>query len=409
MAGERRLLISDRNLDNMLPGETVSRSLLEKPLHQLTEDDISQLTREDCRRYLKDKGMRKPSWNKSQAIQQVISLKTLLETTSDSDAAEARKKLYSVPSNSTVSVKGASESGPYRPQDAPKSDLSRDPSGQQAADNDSVSPRITQMCCEEDLRGSANEPVGQMTIFYCGKVNVYDDVPDDKVQEIMQFAASPDAVNQEVSSDRTAALCSFSCHLQPTGIKAVPSSPMGIFPTSESVKVAETCRLPLEGNGISHEDSLDGPTSRKALVQRYREKRKDRFKNKRKIAMPSSTGLNVHINRCMGDRFSNEQLNLSDACSTSQSRPMHNPIACRSVENVAKISNLSTGLNDKDNCLNTVKKLFCFRMLFTECRNMCTCQNLSCILHYYLYTASFIEIHDTLVAQPLSSTSAKFN
>ncbi|KAK3193702.1 hypothetical protein Dsin_025012 [Dipteronia sinensis] len=59
--------------------------------------------------------------------------------------------------------------------------------------------------------------------------------------------------------------------------------------------------------------------------------------------MPSSTGLNVHINRCMGDQFSNEQLNRSDACSTPQSRPMHNPIACRSVE----ISNLSTGLNDK--------------------------------------------------------------
>ncbi|KAK3193703.1 hypothetical protein Dsin_025026 [Dipteronia sinensis] len=267
MAGERRLLISDRNLDNMLPGETVSRSLLEKPLHQLTEDDISQLTREDCRRYLKDKGMRKPSWNKSQAIQQVISLKMLLETTSDSDAAEARKKLYSVPSNSTVSVKGASESGPYRLQDAPEPDLSRDPSGRQAADNDSVSPRTI---------GSANEPVGQMTIFYCGKVNVYDDVTDDKVQEIMQLAADPDAINQEVSSDRTAALCSFPCHLQATGIKAVPSSPMVIFPTSQSVKVAETCQLPLKGNGISHEDSLDGPTSRKALVQRYREKRKDR-------------------------------------------------------------------------------------------------------------------------------------
>lgn len=38
-------------------------------------------------------GMRRPSWNKSQAIQQVISLKTLLETTSDSDAG-TRKKLY---------------------------------------------------------------------------------------------------------------------------------------------------------------------------------------------------------------------------------------------------------------------------------------------------------------------------
>ncbi|XP_057460592.1 protein TIFY 4B-like [Actinidia eriantha] len=73
--------------------ETILRSPLDKPLHQLTEEDISQLTREDCRRYLKEKGMRRPSWNKSQAIQQVISLKTLLETTPDS-AAGARKKLY---------------------------------------------------------------------------------------------------------------------------------------------------------------------------------------------------------------------------------------------------------------------------------------------------------------------------
>ena len=43
--------------DTMQPGETVSRSPLDKPLHLLTEDDISQLTREDCRRFLKDKGV----------------------------------------------------------------------------------------------------------------------------------------------------------------------------------------------------------------------------------------------------------------------------------------------------------------------------------------------------------------
>ncbi|KAK2991134.1 hypothetical protein RJ640_029427 [Escallonia rubra] len=40
----------------MSPGETAAKSPLDKPLHQLTEDDISQLTREDCRRYLKEKG-----------------------------------------------------------------------------------------------------------------------------------------------------------------------------------------------------------------------------------------------------------------------------------------------------------------------------------------------------------------
>jgi hypothetical protein len=108
----------------MQPGETVFRSALDKPLHQLTEDDISQVTREDCRRYLKEKGlsslsivvashyfwvfcrfnpcwwwcpykkkgMRRPSWNKSQAIQQVISLKTLLEATPETESP--RRRLY---------------------------------------------------------------------------------------------------------------------------------------------------------------------------------------------------------------------------------------------------------------------------------------------------------------------------
>lgn len=42
-------------------------------------------------------GMRRPSWNKSQAIQQVISLKALLETTDDSGAGALRKILVSPP------------------------------------------------------------------------------------------------------------------------------------------------------------------------------------------------------------------------------------------------------------------------------------------------------------------------
>lgn len=37
-------------------GVSPAKSILEKPLKLLTEDDISQLTREDCRKFLKDKG-----------------------------------------------------------------------------------------------------------------------------------------------------------------------------------------------------------------------------------------------------------------------------------------------------------------------------------------------------------------
>jgi hypothetical protein len=37
-------------------GVTTAKSILEKPLKLLTEEDISQLTREDCRKFLKEKG-----------------------------------------------------------------------------------------------------------------------------------------------------------------------------------------------------------------------------------------------------------------------------------------------------------------------------------------------------------------
>ena len=51
---------SDRSplpeFDAMNAGTATFRSILDKPLKQLTEDDISQLTREDCRKFLKEKG-----------------------------------------------------------------------------------------------------------------------------------------------------------------------------------------------------------------------------------------------------------------------------------------------------------------------------------------------------------------
>ncbi|KAL6968275.1 TIFY [Sarracenia purpurea var. burkii] len=234
--------------------ETVLRSPLDKPLHQLTEEDISQLTREDCRRYLKEKGMRRPSWNKSQAIQQVISLKTLLETSPDSDAG-ARKKLYihrpenhhrlpkSTSADAPISVPDE-DSVPYRRKDPEKHHLSGD---RHLVDgNDSIPPRNA---------GSTNSPLGQMTIFYCGKVNVYDDVPAEKAQALMQLAASPVQFPLEVPLDGTTARRPLPCHLQATSVKVGSESPAVVLPTSQAGNMTENCWLHREESGTFREDN----------------------------------------------------------------------------------------------------------------------------------------------------------
>ncbi|GMJ01162.1 PEAPOD 2 [Hibiscus trionum] len=271
----------------MSTGETVCRSPLYKPISQLTEDDISQVTREDCRRYLKEKGMRRPSWNKSQAIQQVISLKTLLETTSDSDAVEASKKFCNpgpenpprfvsdstVLPNETTEHNGisgpVSESVPRIRPDPPKFKFSGENSVRTAVSgNASVSPRTASV---------AKEPAGQMTIFYCGKVNVYDNIPGCKAEAILQFAASPVLFPRETLVDQRTAPLSIPCHLQ----------------------------------------AAEGSINRNALVQRYLEKKKDRFKNKSKLETSSSRSLDVYSNQ-MGDQFSNEQLKQSESYSPTR-------------------------------------------------------------------------------------------
>ncbi|CAN1233008.1 Protein TIFY 4A [Linum perenne] len=181
-------------------GDTPSRSPLDKPLHLLTEDDISQLTREDCRRFLKEKGMRRPSWNKSQAIQQVISLKTLLEPPPESEDGQPPRRRYiprpdnTYPDADNPISASADDSAPYRRHDPPLNNLPATvPAVHHAAtENGSVSPRLS---C------AASEQHGQMTIFYCGKVNVYDDMPRDKARVILQLAAGPLPMTQDSSSD----------------------------------------------------------------------------------------------------------------------------------------------------------------------------------------------------------------
>lgn len=281
---------------------------LDKPLHQLTEDDISQLTREDCRRYLKQKGMRRPSWNKSQAIQQVIMLKALLEPAPDSE--DGSRKLYiasrqqqtpttrvqkGTSADTEISL-SAEESVPGHRNDTEKSDF--------LADDDSAPPGIG---------GGTEETKGQMTIFYSGKVNVYEDIPADKARALLELAASPLQFPQEDSFDENI--------FQAPSINVGPGFPPMLSPLKQTVRMTDNYRLHREESNMLRDDNFaDGSASRKASVQRYLEKRKDRLKSKRKAGAPACGTFDVYANH-----HQIEQYNRSATHSPPPVRPPNTP------------------------------------------------------------------------------------
>nr|XP_007143309.1 hypothetical protein PHAVU_007G061400g [Phaseolus vulgaris]ESW15303.1 hypothetical protein PHAVU_007G061400g [Phaseolus vulgaris] len=195
-------------------GTATFRSILDKPLNQLTEDDISQLTREDCRRFLKEKGMRRPSWNKSEAIQQVISLKALLEP-SDDDSPPHPPPMHHHPHAPQPQANLTQPPPKVPPPEEPAfhavDDIQKSASsGEKPTETNDTNTNAN----VASPRGCATSgSFGQMTIFYCGKVNVYDGVSPDKARAIMQLAASPVHFTQDDPLHGNASVWSSPCHL----------------------------------------------------------------------------------------------------------------------------------------------------------------------------------------------------
>ncbi|CAO2833726.1 unnamed protein product [Amaranthus hypochondriacus] len=325
---------------------TVAKSVLQKPLHLLTEDDISQLTREDCRRYLKDKGMRRPSWNKSQAIQQVISLKSLLEPSPPnnySNSASLKSAVLrppQIPSNHT----GNSNSSELSPTEADGSlSVSVSAIGEDgtpnhlAATSSSEPVTIGEGECPPTLVESkpssfrntdtSHPPFDQMTIFYSGRVNVYDGVLVDKARAIMHLAASP---------------IQFSQDEQNTGNSSRWSSPCQLPTSSRKYNVSTQ-----DGSAAqSMLQDVEGQTNRQVSLQRYFEKRKDRgkYKMKRKIGS-SPSSLEMYLKHQMRSPASNGQTTRNNTCLITQLG-----IPCSSyglVDKEHKNLGLSVDLNDK--------------------------------------------------------------
>ncbi|XP_062108296.1 protein TIFY 4B-like [Humulus lupulus] len=338
----------------MSAGTTTFRSILDKPLNQLTEDDISQLTREDCRKYLKDKGMRRPSWNKSQAIQQVISLKALLEPCDDSGAGDIRKVVasptsntprlptFSVNSNSAESAKEASadvqvsvsaEESIPDPRKEPTKSVP-EPEERPADIDERASPRSQ---CATDAS------VGQMTIFYCGKVNVYEGVQPEKARAIMHLAASPIPLARENSFGVPAALRTFPWHLNTTSEKCGLPPSVSISQPMQTDKIAEHSHQCWE-----KENDADGQASRQVSLQRYREKRKDRGRLKsKKNATTNSSSLEVYLNHQVRTHISNG--NSSRSSTSSPTQPGLSQALCSTMDNQPKITCLPVDLNEKHN------------------------------------------------------------
>ncbi|KAL9273387.1 TIFY 4B-like protein [Drosera capensis] len=302
---------------------TSARFILDKPLHELTEDDVSQLTREDCRRYLHDKGMRRPSWNKSQAIQQVISLKSLLEPPPPRPpppVPEALPRLTATNTgNGTPSLSSSlKELSPVDGEAlASASERSKEQhdARDEGVDAKGVSPRSLDTT---DLSQR------EMTILYSGKVNVYERVPEDQAQTILHLVSTPMQFHRDEQTSR------HSAHW---------AAPIQLHPSNSKFRVCHsrsTVRQPfLTG--------IDGHLNRQVCLQKYREKKNDRerFKIRERIGPP---GLDLYLNH----HFRGQSIGQSSG-STSNflNRPGQVHGLPNFLDNLRKNPNLSVVIKDR--------------------------------------------------------------
>ncbi|XP_042468260.1 protein TIFY 4B-like isoform X1 [Zingiber officinale] len=318
--------------------DTVARSPLEKPLAELTEEDIAQLTREDCRRYLKAKGMRRPSWNKSQAIQQVISLKALLEGRpgcNDCPAGGEILRKYVPPRTPPLLAPSPQDSlsprevGRLLPPPSPYRRRDPIPTPQQSAGSP-TSRTSTAVVDHADTafpenrflsaRTTAELPAaGQMTIFYDGLVNVYDGVACDQRR--------PSASQAKAVLDLAGSTPSFDGFASPGVAPRFPghlSSAATGRADHHAADGAVDARAP-------RETEPDGGTRRNASLKRYLEKRKDRFKGKKVIEGPSyscTEKMLLSENFRCPNPIDSSDLNMTSLPSTVQHQPPQSPASC---------------------------------------------------------------------------------